>query len=58
LETEFIRDQAGGAATVKFSELSVVELRQRVWSFPEAYAEYMKIFINEQQQQGLIPKSG
>jgi hypothetical protein len=58
LETELIREQRGGAISMKFSEMSTEELRRMVWVFPEAYNEYLERFVKEQQQQGLIPKSG
>jgi hypothetical protein len=58
LETELIRDQTGGAVSVKFSDMSTEELRQRAWSFPEAFAEYLKRFVKEEQSNGTIPKSG
>lgn len=58
METELIRDQNGGAAVVKFSDLTTEELRRRVWSFPEAFQEYLERFAKEQQVKGPTPKSG
>jgi hypothetical protein len=58
LETTVIRDQQGGAAVVKFADLSDEELRRMVWVFPEAYAEYLDRFLKANLPKGLIPKSG
>jgi len=58
LETELIREQTGGAVSVKFADMSTEELRTMVWVFPEAYQEYLERFVKEQQEQGLFPKSG
>lgn len=49
METEFIREQRGGAVSVKFSDLSNEELRRMFWVFPEAKAEYTKRFVNDSQ---------
>ena len=48
LETELIKDQTGGAITVKFTKMTTEELRQRCWAFPEARAEYLKRFLGAQ----------
>jgi hypothetical protein len=52
LESEFIRDQKGGAKVLKFTELSDENLRRMVWSFPEARAEYLKRFVYKKASEG------
>jgi hypothetical protein len=42
LESELIVDRQGGAATVKFSDMSTKELLPRAKVFPEALLEYSK----------------